>query len=73
MAKIISDTSRHTMASLARNECGIYFMIVHDILNHVAPNGFSTNYVYIKKDYKKLWEANEKLIVLFDWSFYLNQ
>lgn len=66
-------TARHTMASLARNECGIDFMIVHEMLNHVAPNGFSTTDVYIKKDYKKLWEANDKLMGLFDWSFYLNQ
>ena len=73
MAKIISDTARHTMERLARNECEIDFMIVHEMLNHVSPNGFSTTDVYIKKDYKKLWEANEKLIVLFDWSFYLNQ
>ena len=73
MAKIISDTSRHTMASLERNEFGIDFMIVHEMLNHFAPNGFSTTDVYIKKDYKKLWEANEKLMGLFNWSFYLNQ
>lgn len=66
-------TNRHTMASLARNECGIDYMTVHQMLNHATPNAFKTTDVYIQKNFSPLWEANEKLLGLFDWSFYLNQ
>ena len=66
-------TNRHTMASLARNECGIDYMTVHQMLNHATPNAFKTTDVYIQKNFSPLWEANEKLLDLFDWSFYLNQ
>lgn len=66
-------TNRHTMASLARNECGIDYMTVHQMLNHATPNAFKTTDIYIQKNFSPLWEANEKLLDLFDWSFYLNQ
>lgn len=66
-------TNRHTMATLARNECGIDYMTVHQMLNHATPNAFKTTDVYIQKNFSPLWEANEKLLGLFDWSFYLNQ
>lgn len=66
-------TARHTMATLARNECGIDYMTVHQMLNHTAPQSLRTTDVYIKRDFSLLWEANEKLLELFDWSFYLNQ
>ena len=66
-------TNRHTMATLARNECGIDYMTVHQMLNHATPNAFKTTDVYIQKNFSPLWEANEKLLDLFDWSFYLNQ
>lgn len=66
-------TNRHTMASLARNECGIDYMTVHQMLNHATPNAFRTTDVYIQKNFSPLWEANEKLLSLFNWDFYLNQ
>lgn len=66
-------TARHTMATLARNECGIEYMTVHQMLNHATPQNFKTTDVYIQKNFSPLWEANEKLLALFDWSFYLNQ
>lgn len=66
-------TARHTMATLARNECGADFMMVHQMLNHATPQSMRTTDVYIQKDFSPLWEANEKLLALFDWSFYLNQ
>lgn len=66
-------THRHTMATLAINECGIDYMTVHSMLNHVVPQSLRTTSVYIKRDFSLLWEANEKLLKLFDWSFYLNQ
>lgn len=66
-------TARHTMATLARNECGVDYMTVHQMLNHATPQSLRTTDVYIQKDFSPLWEANEKLLDLFDWSFYLNQ
>lgn len=66
-------TARHTMATLARNECGIEYMTVHQMLNHATPTSLKTTDVYIQKNFSPLWEANEKLLALFDWSFYLNQ
>lgn len=66
-------TARHTMATLARNECGIEYMIVHQMLNHATPTSLKTTDIYIQKNFSPLWEANEKLLALFDWSFYLNQ
>mgnify|MGYP002521069351 FL=1 len=66
-------TARHTMATLARNDCGVEYMTVHQMLNHATPQNFKTTDVYIQKNFSPLWEANEKLLALFDWSFYLNQ
>lgn len=66
-------TARHTMATLSRNECGADFMMVHQMLNHATPQSLRTTDVYIQKDFSPLWEVNEKLLNLFDWSFYLNQ
>lgn len=65
--------NRHTMATLARNECGIDYMTVHQMLNHATPQSLRTTDVYIQRDFSPLWEANEKLLSLFDWSFYLSQ
>lgn len=64
---------RHTMASFAINVCGIDYMTVHEMLNHAAPSNFKTTDAYIWRDYKHLWEANDKLLALFDWSFYEKQ
>lgn len=66
-------SARHTMATFARNICGIDKYTVHEMLNHVGGREFATTDVYIKKDYSHLWAANDKLMALFDWSFYLNQ
>lgn len=65
--------NRHTMASFAINLCGIDYMTVHEMLNHAAPSSFKTTDAYIWRDYKHLWDANEKLLSLFDWSFYTEQ
>lgn len=65
--------NRHTMASFARNECKVEYMTVHEMLNHAVPSTFKTTDVYISKDFSSIWEANDKLLGLFDWSFYLNQ
>lgn len=66
-------TARHSMATFARNICGVDFMTVNDMLNHSVPQSFATTDTYIRHDYTHIWQANDKLLALFDWSFYLNQ
>lgn len=65
--------NRHSMASFARNVCGIDYMTVHEMLNHAAPPSYRNTDAYLWKDYSHLWEANDKLMALFDWSFYTCQ
>lgn len=61
--------ARHTMASICANILGIEIARVDEMLNHSDPK-LSLARVYIEKDFKPLWEANRKLLDLFDWSFY---
>lgn len=61
--------ARHTMASICANVLGIEIARVDEMLNHSDPK-LSLARVYIEKDFKPLWEANRKLLDLFDWSFY---
>ena len=53
--------ARHTMATIAFNETDIDKMTIHDMLNHQLPVYKITD-IYIKKDFKKINEANFKLI-----------
>lgn len=64
--------ARHTMASLCANKLGIDIARVDEMLNH-SDSKLRLARVYIEKDYKPLWEANRKLLDLFDWSFYTNK
>ena len=61
--------ARHTMASICANKLGIDIARVDEMLNHSDPK-LALARVYIEKDFKPLWEANKRLIDLFDWSFY---
>lgn len=61
--------ARHTMASVCANKLSIDIARVDEMLNHSDPK-LALARVYIEKDFKPLWEANRKLIDLFDWSFY---
>ena len=65
--------NRHSMASFARNVCGIDYMTVHEMLNHAAPSSYRNTDAYLWKDYTHLWEANDKVMDLFDWSFYITR
>ena len=53
--------ARHTMATIAFNETDIDKMTIHDMLNHQLPVYKITD-IYIKKDFRKINEANFKLI-----------
>ena len=66
-------SARHSMATFARNICKIDKETVHEMLNHTTSKEFAITDVYIRKDYSHIWEANDKLIALFDWSFYIKQ
>lgn len=61
--------ARHTMASICANKLGIDIARVDEMLNHSDPK-LALARVYIEKDFKPLWEANKRLLDLFDWSFY---
>lgn len=60
-------SARHTFASLARNECGIDKATVDECLIHVGRDSRMADF-YIKKDWRHVWEANRKVLDLFDWS-----
>ncbi len=66
-------TARHTMASFARNICKIDKYVVHEMLNHTPDAKMRITDAYIDKSYTHLWEANDKLMSLFDWSVYLSE
>lgn len=61
--------ARHSMASICANKLGIDIARVDEMLNH-SDSSMALARVYIEKDFKPLWEANRKLIDLFDWGFY---
>lgn len=71
--KYVFNSARHNMATYARNVCHIDKATVHEMLNHATPQDMRTTDVYLRRDYSHLWEANEKLMALFDWSFYTKQ
>lgn len=58
--------ARHTMATLAANKVGIDIARVDEMLNH-SDSALKLARVYIERDYSVLWEANRKLLALFDW------
>lgn len=60
-------SARHSWATIARNQCKLEGYTVNDALVHVTPEMKMTD-VYIKKDYSHIWEANKKVLDLFDWS-----
>lgn len=67
--KYVWYSARHSMASFLINDCGVERTIVHQMLAH-SLNEFKMTDVYIRRDFKPLWAANERLIALFDWSSY---
>lgn len=69
--KYVFYSARHSMATFARNICKIDKSTVHEMLCHTKDNETAITDIYIKRDFEHLWEANDKLMSLFDWSFYL--
>lgn len=59
--------ARHSWATLAVNECGIDKYTVHAALDHVDKATAVTD-IYIARDFRPFWAANEKVLDTFDWS-----
>lgn len=53
--------ARHTMATIAVNDCRISKYVVNDMLNHTDP-ALRITEIYIKKDFAEINEANAKLL-----------
>lgn len=58
--------ARHTWATIAYNHAGIPIDVVNDSLCHVETSLTVTN-IYIEKDWSIRWDANRKVLDLFDW------
>ena len=66
-------SGRHSYATISRSKAlNIDKYTVHEGLNHVDPEMKITDR-YIKRDYSNIWEANAKLLALFDWTSLLNR
>lgn len=64
--------ARHSMASICANKLRIDIARVDEMLNHSDPK-MALARVYIEKDFQPLWDANRRLLDLFDWSFYTRE
>lgn len=61
-------SARHSWATIARSSrCGVDKATVDECLIHLDPD-FKMADVYIEKDWQVLWDANKKVLDLFDWS-----
>jgi integrase len=59
---------RHTWATLARSaELNVDKATVHEALNHMD-SAMKVTDIYIDKDWSVIWNANKKVLSLFDWS-----
>lgn len=60
-------SARHTWATLgASKQVGIDYALVTEGLCHVD-NARKMDNVYIRKDWERVWDANAKVLALFDW------
>jgi integrase len=63
--------ARHSWATIARlSAVGIDKATVHESLNHVD-NEMKVTDIYIDRDWSVIWNANKKVLELFDWKMIL--
>ncbi|KAA6352387.1 hypothetical protein EZS27_000337 [termite gut metagenome] len=63
--------ARHSWATIARSSAvGIDKATVHEALNHVD-NEMKVTDIYIDRDWSVIWNANKKVLELFDWKMIL--
>jgi hypothetical protein len=61
--------ARHSWATIARSSAvGIDKYTVHEGLNHAPDKEMKVTDIYIDKDWSVIWNANKKVLDLFDWS-----
>ena len=58
--------ARHTMATLANNKAGVDMYRVDEMLNH-SDSSLKLARIYVERDFSVLWEANRKVMDLFNW------
>jgi integrase len=60
--------ARHSWATIARSSAvGIDKYTVHEALNH-SDSQMKITDIYIERDWSVIWEANQKVLSMFDWS-----
>lgn len=61
-------SARHSFATICGSKkCNVDKHTINDCLAHVDKDMKVTD-IYIHKDWNKMWDANKKLLALFDWS-----
>jgi len=61
--------ARHSWATIASSSAvGIDKYTVHEALNHSPDKKMKVTDIYIDRDWSVIWNANEKVLGLFDWS-----
>ncbi|GAB6120969.1 tyrosine-type recombinase/integrase [Dysgonomonas termitidis] len=61
-------SARHSWATIARSSAvGIDKYTVHEGLNHAPDKDMKVTDIYIDRDWSVIWEANKKVLDLFDW------
>lgn len=58
--------ARHSWATIAYNVARIDKWLIHSAINHTDKTMSITD-IYIAKDYSLFWEANRKVLSLFNW------
>lgn len=65
--------ARHSWATIARSSAvGIDKYTVHEGLNHAPDKDMKVTDIYIDRDWSVIWNANAKVLSLFDWKFFDN-
>lgn len=65
--------ARHSWATIARSSAvGIDKYTVHEGLNHAPDKDMKVTDIYIDRDWSVVWNANLKVLSLFDWKSLMN-
>jgi integrase len=64
-------SARHSWATIAHNVARIDKYLIHSAINH-ADGAMKITDIYITKDYSLFWEANRKVLNLFEWDYGLS-
>ena len=60
-------SARRSWATVSRNDAKVSKYDVHEALNHIDSDMAVTD-LYIDKNFSHIWEANRKVLDLFDWT-----